>query len=62
MFFRLFYQGTYLIAPNFILLIIIYRLVPVNYLKSHFWRENVNILPFFTQCYNGRHYLTLLNL
>ena len=30
MFFRLFYEGTYLIAPNFVLLIIIYRLVPVS--------------------------------
>ena len=28
--------------------------------KSYFWRENVKILPFFTQCYNGRHYVTLL--
>ena len=23
--------------------------------KLHFWRENVKILPSFTQRYNGRH-------
>ena len=31
-------------------------------LKSHFWRENFKILPSFVQRYNGRHYVTLLNL
>ena len=31
-------------------------------LKSYFWCENVNILPSFTQRYNGRRYITLLNL
>ena len=31
-------------------------------LKSHFWSENVNNLPSFTQRYNGRHYVTFLNL
>ena len=30
--------------------------------KSHIWRENVMILSSFTQRYNGRHYVTLLNL
>ena len=30
--------------------------------KSHFWLENVKILPYFTQGYNERHYITLLNL
>ena len=23
--------------------------------KSHFWRDNVKIVPSFTQRYNGRH-------
>ena len=27
----------------------------LNEIKSHFWRENLNILPPFTQHYNGRH-------
>ena len=31
-------------------------------LKSHFWRENVKILPPFTQRYNGHHYLMIENL
>ena len=26
-----------------------------NYLKSHFWCENVKIFPYFTQRYYGRH-------
>ena len=26
--------------------------------KSYFWRENINNLPSFTQCYNGCHYVT----
>ena len=30
--------------------------------KSHFLRENVNILPSFTHRTNERHYVTLLNL
>ena len=30
--------------------------------KSHFWRENVQILPSFTQSYNGRHYVRLFDL
>ena len=25
------------------------------YRMTHFWRENVNILPSFTQRYKGRH-------
>ena len=29
-------------------------------LKSHFLRENVNILPSFKKRYNGRHYITNL--
>ena len=29
-----------------------------NYLKSHFWHENIKILPSFTQHYNGHHYVT----
>ena len=28
----------------------------LNYLKSHFWCENIKIFAYFTQCYNGRHY------
>ena len=28
----------------------------------NFWRENINILPSFTQRYNGRHYITSLHL
>ena len=31
-------------------------------LKSHSLCENCKILPSFTQCYNGCHYVTLLNL
>ena len=32
-------------------------------LKNHnFGREDVKILPSFTQCYNGRHNVMLLNL
>ena len=27
-----------------------------------FLRENVKIMPSLTQCYNGRHYVTLQNL
>ena len=30
----------------------------LNYLKSHFWCENVSIFPYFTQRYDGRHYLS----
>ena len=30
--------------------------------KSHFWHVNNKILPSFTQCQKGRHYITLLNL
>ena len=30
--------------------------------KSLFWRENVKLLQSFTQRYNGRHYVTLLNM
>ena len=30
-------------------------------LSSHFWRENVMILPSFSQRYNERHYVTLRN-
>ena len=26
-------------------------------LKLHFWCENVKIFPYFTQRYNGRHYV-----
>ena len=29
-------------------------------LKSHFWRENVNILPSFMLRYNEHHYVSLL--
>ena len=28
--------------------------------KSNFWHENIKILPSFTQCYDGRHFVTLL--
>ena len=28
-----------------------------NYLKLDFWLDNVQILPSFTQRYNGRHYV-----
>ena len=31
-------------------------------LKIVFWRENVKILPSFSQRYNGCHYVTLQNL
>ena len=31
-------------------------------LKSQFWHENVKILLYFTQCYDGCHYVTFLNL
>ena len=31
-------------------------------LKIAFWLENVKVFPSFTQCYNGRHYVLLLNL
>ena len=30
--------------------------------KDHIFSENVKILPFFTQSYNGPHYVMLLNL
>ena len=30
--------------------------------KSHFWCKNVKILPSYTQCYNGQHYVTVQNL
>ena len=29
-------------------------------MKITFWRENVKILPYFAQRYNGRHYIKLL--
>ena len=35
--------------------------VKITY-KSHFWRENVKILPSFTQRYNGRHYVEATSL
>ena len=31
-------------------------------LKLHFWHENVKILSSFTQRYDGRHCIILLNL
>ena len=31
-------------------------------LKIKFRRKSVKILPYFTQRYNGRHYVTVLNL
>ena len=31
---------------------------PLELLKSHFWREYVNILPSFAQGYNRRHNVT----
>ena len=35
----------------------------IIFLKNHiFWHENVKVLLSFTQHYNGRHYVTLLNL
>ena len=40
----------------------IYHMTFNLYLLSHFWREIVKILPSFTLCYNGRHYVKLLNL
>ena len=30
----------------------------LKYSKLHFWCENVKIFPYFTQCYNGRHYVS----
>ena len=27
-------------------------------LKLHFWCENVKIFPYFTQRFNGRHYVS----
>ena len=30
--------------------------------KSHIWHKDVKIFSSFTQCYNGRHYVMLLNL
>ena len=32
----------------------------LTYLKSHFLCENVKIFPYFTQRYNGRHYVPLV--
>ena len=29
--------------------------ITLKYLKLHFWGENVKILPYFTQRYNGSH-------
>ena len=42
----------------------VYHMTPLDQhdLKSHFWLENVKILLSFTQHYNGRHYVTQLNL
>ena len=31
-------------------------------LKITFWRENIKILPPFTQRYNGRHYVLRLSV
>ena len=31
-------------------------------LKSHFWSEHVKISRCFTQRFNGRNYVTILNL
>ena len=30
----------------------------IEYLKLHFWRENVKSFPNFTQRYYGRHYVS----
>ena len=40
----------------------IYHMTSKLHKKSHFWRENVNILPPFMQIYNERHNVILLNL
>ena len=37
--------------------------ITLKLLKNHiFWRENVKILPSFTQRYNGRYYVTRLSV
>ena len=33
----------------------LYHMTTRKTLKLHFWRENVSILSFFRQLYNGRH-------
>ena len=30
----------------------------IKHLKLQFWCENVKIFPYFTQRYNGRHYVS----
>ena len=30
----------------------------LNYLKLHFWCENIKSFPYFTQRYNGSHYVS----
>ena len=40
----------------------IYHMTLKLLIKSFYWRENVKILPSFTQHYNVRHYVMLLNL
>ena len=30
----------------------------LKYKKMNFWRENVKSFPYFTQHYNGRHYVS----
>ena len=34
--------------------------IKITLKKMHFWLENVQILPYFTQRYNGRYYVMLL--
>ena len=40
----------------------IYHMTSKSLKHCIFWRENNKILSSFTQRYNGRHYVTLLNL
>ena len=34
--------------------------IKITFKQLHFWLENVQILQYFTQRYNGRYYVMLL--
>ena len=36
----------------------IYHMILQLLKKTHFWCENVKILPYFTHCFNGPRYVT----
>ena len=40
----------------------IYHMTLKITLKSHFWHENIKLLPSFTQRYKGCNYVALRNL